>query len=141
MNVKRAVTAGVIGTAAMTMLMLMAPLMGMPPMNIGGMLGGFLGVGEPAGWAMHVVIGVVLALGYALVLAARLPSPTALGGATYGFLVFLMAQLVVMPMMGAGVFSGGHVGMIAGSLMGHLIYGAVVGAVYSAAPRILERTA
>jgi len=42
----------------------------------------------------------------------------------------LVAQLVVTPMMGGGVFSGGNMAMIVGSLMGHLVYGALVGAVY-----------
>ena len=40
-----------------------------------------------------------------------------------------IAQLIVMPMMGAGFFSGSFVGA-AGSLMGHLVYGAVLGAIY-----------
>ena len=40
-----------------------------------------------------------------------------------------MAQLVVLPMMGAGLFSGSAL-VAAGSLMGHLVYGAVLGAVY-----------
>jgi hypothetical protein len=37
--------------------------------------------------------------------------------------------VVVMPMMGMGLFSGSMV-MAGGSLIGHLLYGAVVGAVY-----------
>jgi hypothetical protein len=37
---------------------------------------------------------------------------------------------VVTPVMGGGVFSGGNIPMIMGSLMGHLIYGAIVGAIY-----------
>ena len=50
----------------MTMLMLAAPVMGLPPMPIGNMLGDFLHVGPVAGWGMHFAIGTVLALGYAL---------------------------------------------------------------------------
>jgi uncharacterized membrane protein YagU involved in acid resistance len=130
MNQGRIILAGAAGTAVMTMLMLAAPMMGMPKMPIGEMLGSFLGVGSAIGWAMHGVIGLTLAGIYAVAVAERLPGPVAGRGAIYGFLVFLMAQLVVMPMMGAGVFSGGHVPMIMGSLVGHLMYGAVVGAVY-----------
>jgi hypothetical protein len=124
------VAAGAVGTAAITMLMLGAPLMGVPKMPIGEMLGSFLHIGSAAGWAMHVVIGLVLALIYAGWFAERLPGGAALRGALYGFGVFLLAQLVVTPMMGGGVFSGGNVPMIAGSLMGHLVYGALVGLVY-----------
>lgn len=39
-----------------------------------------------------------------------------------------MAQLLVMPMMGMGLFSGSAT-LAMGSLVGHLVYGVVVGAV------------
>ena len=42
MNVKRAVAGGLIGTAAMTMLMLVGPLMGFPPL-----VGAVYGVAAP----------------------------------------------------------------------------------------------
>jgi len=132
MNVGRSIVAGAAGTAVMTMLMLAAPMMGMPAMPIGQMLGSFLKIGTALGWVMHGVIGLVLAAVYSAVFAGRLPGPPAGRGAAYGVLVFLMAQVVVMPMMGAGVFSGGNAAMIMGSLMGHLVYGAVVGGVYGA---------
>jgi hypothetical protein len=130
LNLGRALLAGIVGTAVMTMLMLAAPLMGMPRMSIGEMLGSFLHIGSAAGWAMHGVIGLVLAVIYAAWFAARLPGGPVLRGASYGFGVFLVAQLVVTPMMGGGVFSGGQMAMIVGSLMGHLVYGALVGALY-----------
>ena len=84
LNVGRLVAAGLAGTAAITMLMLAAPLMGFPPMPIGEMLGQFLRIGSAAGWAMHGVIGLMLATIYAAVLAARLPGPPAVRGAIYG---------------------------------------------------------
>lgn len=133
LNLGRGLLAGAVGTAAITMLMLSAPLMGMPKMPIGEMLGSFLHIGSAAGWAMHIVIGLVLALIYAGWFATRLPGGPALRGAIYGFGVFLVAQVVVTPMMGGGVFSGGNMPMIVGSLMGHLVYGALVGAVYGSA--------
>lgn len=134
----RAIAAGAVGTAAITMLMLGAPLMGMPKMPIGEMLGSFLRIGSTAGWAMHVVIGLGLAVIYAGWFAPRLPGGPTLRGAIYGFGVFLLAQLVVTPMMGGGVFSGGNMPMIGGSLLGHLVYGALVGAVYGAEARAGE---
>ncbi len=129
MNGKRVLLGGVAGTAAMTMLMLAAPLMGMPKMPMGEMLGSFLHVGTAAGWTMHVMIGVILAVIYAAVFAARLWGSAAVRGALFGVAVFFLAQLVVMPMMGGGIFSGGDMLMIAGSLMGHIVYGAIVGAI------------
>ncbi len=138
LNLGRGLLAGAVGTAAMTMLMLGAPLMGMPKMPLGEMLGTFLHIGSAAGWAMHVVIGLVLALIYAAWFAARLPGGPALRGAIYGFGVFLVAQLVVTPMMGGGVFSGGNMAVLAGSVMGHLVYGALVGAVYGSGAKAGE---
>ncbi len=83
---------------------------------------------------MHAAIGLVLAVIYGFVLGGRLLGAPALRGAVYGSLVFLVAQLVVMPMMGAGFFSGGAIAMIMGSLLGHLVYGSVVGTVYGRSP-------
>ena len=43
-----------------------------------------------------------------------------------------MAQIMVMPMMGAGFFSmnaGAPMMMVMGSLIGHVVYGAVLGTV------------
>ena len=75
------------------------------------------------------MIGVILAIGYAFV-NERLPGPAVVRGALYGLAPWLMAQIVVMPMMGMGLFSGA-VAPAMGSLIGHLVYGAVVGLVYS----------
>lgn len=132
LNPGRAIAAGLAGTAVMTMLMLAAPMMGMPPMPIGAMLGQFLHIGAAAGWAMHFVIGVILATIYAALVAGRLPGAPVVRGALYGIAVFFVAQIVVTPMMGGGVFSGGNMALIGGSLMGHLIYGGIVGVTYGA---------
>ena len=130
-NGKRAVVGGLVATVVMTGLMLAAPMMGMPPMNIGAMLGSVMGGSLVLGWMAHFIIGTGLALGYAAVFASRLPGPGFLRGAIYGVLPWLMAQLVVMPMMGAGFFSGSFLAA-AGSLMGHLVYGGILGATYGA---------
>jgi uncharacterized membrane protein YagU involved in acid resistance len=132
---KRVALAGLAGTAAMTALMLMAPLMGLPPMNIGKMLASVMGGVVALGWTAHLMIGVVLAIVYAALFARRLPGAPIARGAVYSLLPWLFAQLFVMPMMGAGLFSGSA--LLAGaSLMGHLVYGAVVGAVYGGAPEL-----
>ncbi len=131
-NASRIVLAGFAGTFAMTVLMLMAPLMGMPPMNIGELLGSVMGGSLVLGWVAHFMIGGVLAVIYAIVFAGRLPGPPVVRGATYSLLPWLMAQLVVMPMMGMGLFSGSALAA-GGSLMGHLVYGAVVGLLYGTA--------
>lgn len=131
LNLGRAVLAGLVGTVVMTMLMLLAPRMGMPPMNIGAMLGSVMGGNVVLGWMGHFMIGTVLAVSYAAVFAARIPGAPAFRGAIFSLLPWLMAQLVVMPMMGMGLFSGSMLAA-GGSLMGHLVYGAVAGQIYGA---------
>jgi uncharacterized membrane protein YagU involved in acid resistance len=128
-NWGKAILAGVIGTAVMTMVGLwVAPMMGIPPMNPAEMLATPMGGSIVLGWIGHLMIGSVLAIIYAVV-APRLRGPSWARGALYGVAPWLLAQLVVIPMMGMPVFSG-SIAMAIGSLIGHLIYGAVVGGVY-----------
>ncbi|HZZ84906.1 MAG TPA: DUF6789 family protein [Anaeromyxobacteraceae bacterium] len=129
LNWTRAVVAGLVATAAMTALMLMAPRMGLPPMNIGAMLGSVMGGSLLLGWMTHFAIGAALALAYAAFFASRLPGPGFARGALYALAPWLAAGLMVMPMMGAGLFGGAFAAGF-GSLMGHLVYGAVLGGLY-----------
>ena len=123
---------GIIATAAMTLLMLVAPMMGMPKMPIGEMLAGFMGIPVALGWIAHFMIGVVLAAAYIFILKDRLSGKPAVKGILFALIPFFMAQIIVMPMMGAGLFSANTpipMMMVMGSLIGHLVYGAVLGAV------------
>ena len=104
-NFGKAIVAGLVGTLIMTMVMLMAPLMGFPPMPIGKMLADFMGFPEAFGWIAHFMIGTVLAVAYAIIFAARLPGNGVVRGALYGLLPWLLSQIMVNPMMGAGIFA------------------------------------
>jgi uncharacterized membrane protein YagU involved in acid resistance len=137
MNATRAVAAGLIGTATMTALLLIEPSVGLPNIAIGQILSTALGLasahlstGAAIGWGIHFAVGALLALVYARVFARRLPGAPFVRGVLYGGLIFVIAQLVFMPLVGGGVFSRGDVQMIAGSLLGHLVYGGVVGWIY-----------
>jgi len=126
------VVGGLIATTVMTMLMIMAPLMGMPKMPIGNMLAGFMGIPVALGWTAHFMIGIVLAAIYVKMLRSKLPGSSLVNGLLFGLVPFLMAQLLVMPMMGAGFFSANTPApmmMVMGSLFGHIVYGSVLGAV------------
>ena len=128
-NWGKAILAGLIGTAVMTVVGLwVAPMMGIPPLNPAEMLAMPRGGSIVLGWVGHLMIGVVLASIYAMV-APRLRGPSWARGALYGVAPWLVAQLAVMPVMGMPIFSG-SVAMAMGSLIGHLVYGAVVGGVY-----------
>lgn len=128
-NWSRAGLAGVLATMVMTAVGLwIAPLMGLPAMNPAAMLTGAMGGSVALGWLAHLMVGTTLALAYAVV-APRLPGSPALRGALYGLAPWLVAQTVVVPMMGMPVFSGSAL-LAMGSLIGHLVYGAVLGAAY-----------
>lgn len=140
-NFGKAAVAGLVGTLGMTMVMVVAPAMGMPPMPIGKMLAEFMGLPEALGWAAHFMIGAALAVVYAAAIAARLPGSGAVRGAIYGLLPWLLSQVMVNPMMGAGLFASNTSApmmMVLGSLTGHVVYGAIVGAVYGTTSVRLE---
>jgi uncharacterized membrane protein YagU involved in acid resistance len=131
-NVARLVLGGFAGTLAMTAMMyFVAPMMGVR-MDIAAMLGSMLGGSWTAGLLMHFANGaLVFPLVYGYLLASRLPGSPALRGALWGVVLWLIAQTMVMPMMGAGLFSAAAGGLVAaaGSLVGHLLYGAIFGVV------------
>lgn len=127
---------GITATAVMTILMLAAPMMGMPKMPIGNMLAGFMGVPVWLGWVMHFMIGTALAAVYVLIWQSRINGSALVKGLLFALVPFFMAQIIVMPMMGAGFFSANTpapIMMVMGSLIGHLVYGAVLGPVVNKA--------
>jgi len=137
MDRTRAAAAGVIATGVMTALWLVEPSIGLPNIAIGQMLSTFmsvsvahLSVGAAGGWVIHAGMGILLALIYAGFFATRFPGSPLVRGALYGVLVFAVAQCAFMPLVGAGWFSGGNVELLIGSLLGHLVYGSVMGWIY-----------
>ncbi len=83
---------------------------------------------------MHFVNGsVIFPAIYAYALYARIPGSPAIRGTVWGVALWLIARTVVMQMMGAGVFSSAMGGMMAamGSLIGHVLYGSVLGVIAS----------
>jgi len=133
MNKTKVISAGLSATAVMSIVALMAPLMGMPKMDFGEMLGvnnPMMAMSYEMGWMMHFIVGIVLTAIYASFFVNKLKGSYALRGVIFAMIPFVIAQAVMMPMMGAGFFSGGDVMMIMGSLIGHVVFGVVLGAVY-----------
>jgi hypothetical protein len=83
----------------------------------------------------HVVNGALIFPAiYAYALYDRLPGSPAIKSTAWGVALWLMAQVIVMPMMGAGLFSSHMGGIMAamGSLVGHVLYGSLLGVIASA---------
>ena len=153
MDIKRAAAAGAIGTGVLTALWLVEPSLGLPQIAVGQILSTFMSVsvaqmqvGAAGGWIVHLVMGIALAMVYAGFLADRLSGPPTVRGAVFGVIVFVAAQTIFMPLVGAGFFARGDTELLIGSLIGHIVYGLVVGWIYglpfataSAAPRATAR--
>ena len=124
---------GLVGTAVMTLMMyFVAPMMLGMPMDIAAMLGSMLGGSWTMGLLMHFVNGsIIFPLIYTYGLYRLLPGEPWLRGTTWGLILWLLAQVLVMPMMGAGVFSAHAGGLMAvmASLIGHVVYGTSLGGI------------
>lgn len=131
-KIPKAVLAGIAGTGSMTLVMMMAPMMGFPKMSAAGMLSMMMGVPMVMGWLMHFMIGVVFSLAYALSfqnMVKGIRSPV-IRGVVFGMGVFVFAQ-IMMAVMGAMMggmppMEGSKMMMMMGSIIGHLVFGTVV---------------
>ena len=132
-NIGRAILGGFVGTLAITLMMYqVGPMMGMMKMDFAASLGKMMGMGWTAGMMIHFLNGtIIFPLIYAFLLYLLLPGGPTVKGIIWGLILWLLAQLIVMPMMGGGVFSSKMGGMMTagGSLIGHLVYGALLGAI------------
>ena len=139
MNFLAAVVAGLVGTLIMTMIMKMAPKMGMPKMDIIGMLGSMFtddtGSAKKMGLFLHLMMGVVFAIIYALLWQAGIGSISWVWGLIFGFvhaLVIAVMLPIVMRMHPRPPAMEGGIMTIMGLIIGHLAFGLVTVLVYAA---------
>ncbi len=111
----------------------MMGMMGMLPM-IGSM------VGQPtaaAGFAVHMANSVIIGVGFAIVLGRFVSgTPSGVGiGLAYGGVWWILGPLTLMPLlmgMGFGVnWNAAAAAAMLPSLVGHLMYGGILGLVYT----------
>jgi hypothetical protein len=130
-SLRRTILGGVIGTILMTLMMyFVSPVVIGHRMDIAGSLGSMMWDNWYLGMMAHVAIGAgVLPLVFAYIVYGVLPGAPWLKGLLCGLILWVMAQVVVMPMMGGGIFSSRMGGMPAamGSLIGHCVYGLALG--------------
>lgn len=110
----KALLAGFLGTAVLTMLMYGWPLIGLPKMDIIGALGGvfpFQISPYVTGSLVHFGIGISLALFYALLFDPWLPGPGWLRGALFSLVPWLFAITLLGPslLMARELFRGKEV--------------------------------
>lgn len=131
-KIQKAMIGGIIGTAVMTVVMMIAPMMGMPKMNPPQMLSMMMGFPIIVGWIVHFMIGVIFAMAYAFLFinVVKKVNNNILKGAIFGMAVFIFAQ-IMMAIMGAMMggmppMEGSMMLIMIGSIMGHVIFGIVV---------------
>ncbi len=137
-NPSKVILGGFVATLVMTMMMFTARMMGLPKMDIAAMLGSMMSGPIPAtmsrtwwmGELLHFINGtIVFSLVYAYVFSARFPGSPWLKGVQWGLSLWILAQVLIMPIMGMGFFSAQTpqpMLSLMGSLVGHIIYGAVL---------------
>ncbi|CAN5649408.1 hypothetical protein BH11BAC3_BH11BAC3_37550 [soil metagenome] len=129
-KISKSLLCGIIGTIIMSLVMFIAPMMGMPKMSPPDMLAGMLGVPSIVGWVMHFMIGIIFALAYTYLFAPKVKIGNLfVKGAVFGFVVFIFAQ-IMLAIMGAMFpmpeMEGSMILVMIGSIIGHIIYGIAV---------------
>ena len=132
-NNVRGIIAGLVATIVLSILMLLKGMMGMmPELNVIKMLAGQMGGSPVMGWLAHFVIGVIIyGLAFANVRGLLPGGSNLVKGIVLSIVGWLIMMIVVMPMMGAGMFAM-NMGMMAtvATLVLHIIFGLVLGLTY-----------
>lgn len=145
-NLERSILGGFVGTLVVTILLYLAPEVGLPKMDIAARMGSlFHGSNAPEpmsnawwlGMVFHFVAGtIVFPVLYAYFLATRLFGNSWTKGTTWGLILWVITEAVLMPIVGMGFFSSkapDYWALLVSSLMAFLIYGALLGGLAEAA--------
>ncbi len=147
-----AIVWGIVATAAFTLFSMMGKAMGMTRMDLADLMGSMFvqphtGASRMIGLTVHHVNGALLGIGYAYFLALTALPAGWLTGLLWGVILTPLAMLLmssigaVHPAIRAGQqddpgTAGTNFGKMTpmGMLLGHLVYGVVLGALYAAVP-------
>jgi uncharacterized membrane protein (DUF485 family) len=137
-NILKACYAGFMATTVITLMVyFVSPGLTGGPSDLAALIATVLGVSWIAGLSAHFVVGtLVLPMVYAVFLNGWLSGGPAVRGMTWGLLLWLTSQAIIIPLTGGGFFSSNVGGLraVMDSLIGQLIYGLVLG-VLTGTPR------
>lgn len=135
-TMSRMLMGGFVATIVMTLMMYFgASMMIGAPMDIAGELARMIGAPWMVGMVIHFVLGTaIFSFGYAIVAPRLLFGSAPIRGMTWGVALWLVAMLMMSPMMGKGLFMGAMPAAVA-SLMGHLGYGLTLGMIVPVSPK------
>ena len=134
-DLARVIVAGILGAISMAVATFLFNAVRVPVVDFGRLLATkilrYHSHGTRLGLVLHLVNGVLLALVYAILIEPQLAPFIQfywLRGLLYGFALWLMLMMVVLPIVGDGFFGGrGRSGMVGSALVVHLIYGLILG--------------
>jgi hypothetical protein len=134
-ELRETLAGGFVGTALMVAFTyLVAPVLTEHPMDVAATLAGALGTSWTAGMLVHLAIGIIILPIIYLTLYPVLAGPPWLRGVTWGVVLWVLAEAIVL-LSAAGAFPA-LPGVEAGAamaafarLLAHLIYGCALGAV------------
>lgn len=141
-KIKQSLFAGIAATVVMTIIMMIAPMMGLAEMNPPAMVSGMMGMPIAVGWIMHFIIGIVFAASYVYFFRVKLPiGNTVLKGVVFGIVIAILAKIgmtIMGAMAGGGTPEpeGSMVPMIIALVLGHVVFGIVV-ALVAKEPKIV----
>jgi hypothetical protein len=133
MNYPKILLAGITATLVMTGFMLLAPVIGLPRMNAGEILGSMYGGNNVLGWIEHFVAGIIFAFIYAGFVNRLLPVENhVFRGAIYGVLLCILTDFIFLVINLMGGMSWDQKEsmalMVFGETLACLIYGSILGA-------------
>jgi hypothetical protein len=124
---------GLIATIAMTLfLYLILPILLGSKFDIGSVISETLNVGWSLGVGVHLLLGaLIFPLFFVGYFYPRFPGPAWLKGLVWGGLLWLVAEMVAIPIATGAIFhaNAGGAAAAGGFLFGHLVYGGVLGAI------------
>lgn len=127
-DIGRTLAGGFAATIVITLMMYFgASMMIGAPMDIAGELARMIGAPWIVGMLIHFVLGtVIFSFAYAMVAPRFLPGNAPIRGMLWGIALWLVAMLMMSPVMGKGLFMGAMPAAVA-SLVGHLAFGLTLG--------------
>jgi hypothetical protein len=140
-NLSRAFLGGFVATVIFTTILYLAPLVGIPRMDIAARLGTLFGHGVPAVWSGLWWLGMIwhfangalfFPLLYSYFIYGVLPAENWVRGMVWGILLWVLMEMILVPLTGGGFFNEAATlpayRLLFGFLL-HAIYGTTFGVV------------
>ena len=131
-KITESLVAGIAATVVMTIIMMIAPMIGLAKMNPPEMVSGMMRMPIAVGWIMHFMIGIVFAASYVFFFSSKLPIESKLlKGIVFGIIIAILAKIgmTIMGTIAGGATprpEGAMIPMIMALLLGHIVFGIVV---------------